>query len=878
VCNALPDEVSIDFAAMGPGVIAFIGPNGSGKSHLLELSGPATCHNKYSHYGVSFLKHVPKGSVGASELTFRSAGHQYRAVLKADPQFSGPATGKTSGWLYRDGVCLTKSGLIGDYTRAIEAVVPPLDVLQTSAFSAQGNVGSIFKKSKAERKDLVIYLLRLSFLQTQAEDARARAGAALERLTTIRAHLTAAQGEATRRAELLAELATAQQALVDERMSLGGAEGVHQLAATALAEAATAERDARANLLRLEEERARLTTALEEAQEAHTKAQAAVDDVRERIIERPAIEAAAALVAELEPQIRDALGAEREANEQLRPLETALASTSEAMAMASAEQGRLTRERDLASTAASRAGSIPALAARVTELEAEAVTLQAAATKGERLIAEAEKEVDAAAIITSQIDVLKAQIGTIEPRAKKHTEHIDCWHGGHEHPCPTGADARQAREQLATLRSQLDALVMPTNVPDVKRLRERLKERRDQLTTNHELAGRTRTDIARLDSDKVTAATLPTIIQDLGAATTRLAGLTDARQKAKDAIAEARSAVAILTSAHAALEKQRAKAAPLTARLAEITALGAQLDMKVAHLSELDLARVAARLAVERAPALPDLSALEESLEHAQHLESELAEQRDRCADAVTSAMTAVARVEGALGNIGDPDTAVAALSEQEALTMTEAADWRVLERSLGRDGVQALALENAGPGISAICNELLRSCFDSRFTVSLETTAEKADGKGVKEVFDIRIFDSVAGAHIEQGSGGEMVILTEAVRMGIAIWNVQQSGCQLRTLWRDESAEGLEAETANQYVTMLRHARVLGGFHQVIFVSHQEVIWRQADAYAYIADGRVSCGTAPLPQNLVEHHSLMGGGGVEGTPPARHPEEALLC
>jgi hypothetical protein len=38
----------------------------------------------------------------------------------------------------------------------------------------------------------------------------------------------------------------------------------------------------------------------------------------------------------------------------------------------------------------------------------------------------------------------------------------------------------------------------------------------------------------------------------------------------------------------------------------------------------------------------------------------------------------------------------------------------------------------------------------------------------------------------------------------------------------------------------MLRRALALGGFAQVIFVSHQPEVWERADSRLFVADGRV--------------------------------------
>jgi exonuclease SbcC len=199
-----------------------------------------------------------------------------------------------------------------------------------------------------------------------------------------------------------------------------------------------------------------------------------------------------------------------------------------------------------------------------------------------------------------------------------------------------------------------------------------------------------------------------------------------------------------------------------------------------------------------------------------------------------------VERCKGALAQLGDPAGDVARLSRREKEIAEAAADWTLLEKAMGRDGIQALEIDAAGPGVTSLANELLASCYGNRFSLAIETTGLKKDG-GLKEVFDVRILDAQNGRDAKQGSGGEMVILDEALRLALAIYQTQQSGYELRTLWRDETAGALSPENADRYVQMLRRARELGGFEQVLFIAHSPDVWQQADSRLFVEAGTVT-------------------------------------
>lgn len=175
--------------------------------------------------------------------------------------------------------------------------------------------------------------------------------------------------------------------------------------------------------------------------------------------------------------------------------------------------------------------------------------------------------------------------------------------------------------------------------------------------------------------------------------------------------------------------------------------------------------------------------------------------------------------------------------------TATEELDhWKHLQKALGREGVQALEIDAAGPEVSDLTNELLHACYGSRFSVSLETAALKADGKGTKEVFELRVIDSERGTEgsADQLSGGEKVLVSEALALAIAIYNARRSSVPLEDLFRDECAGALSSDNAVRYIEMLRKAIDLGGFHRCYFVAHQPELWDLADQRLLVGDGTV--------------------------------------
>lgn len=171
-----------------------------------------------------------------------------------------------------------------------------------------------------------------------------------------------------------------------------------------------------------------------------------------------------------------------------------------------------------------------------------------------------------------------------------------------------------------------------------------------------------------------------------------------------------------------------------------------------------------------------------------------------------------------------------------------DAGEWAVLERALGRDGIQAIEIDAAGPELSSLTNELLTSCFGERFEVRFVTQVPKADGKGSKEVFDVAVIDHERGREgsVDSLSGGEKTVVSEAISLALAIYVGKHSGRQFQTLFRDETAGQLDPDNAARYVTMLRKARVMAGAHQVLFIAQQPAVWESADAVLWCEGGKV--------------------------------------
>jgi DNA repair protein SbcC/Rad50 len=202
------------------------------------------------------------------------------------------------------------------------------------------------------------------------------------------------------------------------------------------------------------------------------------------------------------------------------------------------------------------------------------------------------------------------------------------------------------------------------------------------------------------------------------------------------------------------------------------------------------------------------------------------------------------AQAEQRLRQIEEARQRAHALEAQLREARGERDDYDYLARAFGPDEIQLCEIQAAGPAFSAVVNDLLEGCFDNKFEVRFRTQRPRADGKGMVDDFDIEVRNKTLDriCLVDELSGGQFVLVNEAVNLGIAIYNMRQAeGVRYETLFRDETVGALDVKNAKEYVRMLRRAMEIGGYHQVIFICHAPQVWEMADRILCVADGRVT-------------------------------------
>jgi exonuclease SbcC len=111
----------------------------------------------------------------------------------------------------------------------------------------------------------------------------------------------------------------------------------------------------------------------------------------------------------------------------------------------------------------------------------------------------------------------------------------------------------------------------------------------------------------------------------------------------------------------------------------------------------------------------------------------------------------------------------------------------RLLEKACGRDGVQALLIEQAVPDIEDRANELLERLTGGEMQVRFQTQKQLKSRDAVAETLDIQISDRSGDRPYENFSGGEQFRVNFAIRLALSQILAKRAGARLQTLVIDE-------------------------------------------------------------------------------------------
>jgi len=781
------EVVEIDFGAVDADaqIVALAGPNGAGKTTIMDNLHPyrvmPSRASSPTPGAFSFYDHLVNGDSG-KDLDWEHEGIRYRSVLK----FKTTAkTRKQEAFLFvLDGAQAVPwqdkaTGLISDgktdtYDRAIEAILGKPEVFFTAQFSAQGKQ-PIGKMTAGEVKTLLGQMLGMD--KTAALGAKSQA-----LVKELRPHLNIAHDTVARlQTQVGTEDAghTIASLQANAQSTAQGRQALRKQRDEAIAAWGVAKREfqmqeqnraARAALHKqIEDARAASVAKRSEIQQRH---ESESRKLREQLAQsNRAVQVAAGVEQDLVRRIAD---------------QELLASQAGQLAAAEGQWQALTARREpLQQSMAARQPAIDKLGgirAAIAELQQELARTQ---SSGEHI-----------AVALEKVKATAALLGEV--------------------PCQGSAMARQCKLLAQANRAAAEMQSVSVKLEDVRRA---WKEGRASVKSK----------TAELDALLAQEAHAKKEGEELAGLERSIAQLTAQiakKQYVDAAILELPALREKLRQAQAELASARGHVAPLQARL-DTLAQSQAADLRAFD----DAAAQEGKRLREQLDNLPqvlgqgDLQAAEDRVKDIDALDAQAKASEDRLAQAIRDEASKAERIAQARQDLNRAQAAVNAIS-------AEIAWWTLLGKALGTDGIIAMEIDDAGPAIALLANQLLQDCYGGRFQISLQTQAKTAAGIR-KEAFLIQVEDTHRGESklLDAMSGGEKVWINECLVRAIALYMAQSADTKFETLFSDESDGSLDPERKRQFMQMKRAVLERGGYSQEYLITQTPQLLDMCDA-----------------------------------------------
>lgn len=831
---AFPEERSVNFRYLPEGLIALRGPIGHGKTTLLE--GPAaTIFRSFPSREKKPPFDYATGTDAFLQLVFELEGRGlYRARLNLD----GLHRKQEAVLLRRDPSgeesFVSDKQSLKSYDTAIAELLPSLPDWLASILAVQTKIGSFSEASTAERRVMLQTLMGLDAYERLAERARGALTMVLQAATQAEAMLDALEREDSPGLE--AALARRASDL-DRQLDAIAAERSDLQREIATVEALAAELDGEARRFEAAFARHRSaegTVALRTAE--RTQLEGTIDrTARDGQTER------ARLVQSHAEWIARNLAAQRDTI--LFDSEVARLRAARDTIIAEAE-GRIAKNRtDLLEQGA----TIRAAVAELATLDIGLTAHRADAAAGQAAL---DSHTAAERLLIATLHDLQTKAGELA-RAQTDVGLLDtvpCGGVGDFAACEFLTKAQQAKDRIAALADTPALIVTASEEHTAVRLRiETARDRIETAAVGIALLERQRTFL------KPTADKLPFLNQAQERITALEQRIADTHtQYENDWRAADDRSTAHVARLQAEAELQETEH---VARLAMFDRqLAARLESLTGQLAGLRDAITAAT--AERDQEAATIAQTSDAAARANGAALTLAGARERWNRSTALDATLHAQLDALEAEVAQHATRLHRIVAQRARVArlhAMAHEWDQLVHACGREGIPTLDIDAAAPQLTDLFNDLLLASFGGRFTGQLVTQTLKLSkaksGATHNEVIEFKIYDQLRGGaerDLHDLSGGQKIVVEEALRSAIALLVNQRSPHPMRTCWRDETTGSLDPESAVAYIAMLRRVQEIGGFYHLIYATHSPACWALADSQLIVANGDITVALPP--------------------------------
>lgn len=781
------NEIRLDLSTLPNGLIAITGKNGMGKTTILDNLHPYRLMpyklreaKEWSPNSFSYYDHTFGEAV--KELIFEHGDQIYKSLILIDTDRK-----KQEAYLFQkvgEAWSPLNDGKTRTYDAAIESVVGSPSLFFSSVFRGQ-DARKLSSYPRSEILNIVCELLNIDHIKDHGEKAR-----------YVAAELSRDMDAILRERDTL-------QTLVDDadtriRQELVDNEQLLDVVDSEIA-------DYKAELEALQQKRHDAEIAQAARVEAGKRLAVLLTRKQELEEELASINTTEAV------DLAEARAAVKRINDQIDVTDANNKSCSRRLADLQAEI------MEIETATAGLPEKVAAAAARLKELD-DAAKKAAEATDAKREEAKAmqarstecrllDTQIKGAGQVLEDLKQRAAMLDTLDCRADSSSWVNDA--------CPLLVNAVEARDAIAGKAAQI----------------EELEQKRLMVATAEE-------DLARLNSEGLALKQAQDrAAADLAEAMEEIKGLNELAAKGarlnalKEQIAPVNEQLSTLVTRQYELTDEKAVAED---KLTAIT-LGTSLKRDRVQQAQAGLLSQITELqqALVNDPAL--LAGIEESEKLTSRALADKETRRQALIEKVGELKAGLAKSDQYKGKICE-------LMARFTRIGNEQAAWNIITQACSNDGIIQFEIEDAGPVIASIANDLLNACYGPRFSVRIETQAAKSDG-GLKETFDITVFDAERDElkSIKDMSGGETCWVEDSITRAIALYNAQQSAAEFGTLFTDEKDGALDSERKTEFLDIKRRAMEVGAHTREFFISQTPELVEMADARIVLAKGGVS-------------------------------------
>ncbi|WP_420644710.1 AAA family ATPase [Candidatus Leptofilum sp.] len=178
-----------------------------------------------------------------------------------------------------------------------------------------------------------------------------------------------------------------------------------------------------------------------------------------------------------------------------------------------------------------------------------------------------------------------------------------------------------------------------------------------------------------------------------------------------------------------------------------------------------------------------------------------------------------VAVAQNRLEVLGDQRQRKKELGEKRTAVTQQIQRLKLLEKSCGKSGVQALLIEQALPEIEERANELLDRLTGGEMRVSFETQRKLKSRDALAETLDIHIRDNAGERPYDNYSGGEQFRVNFAVRLALSQLLAKRAGARLQTLVIDEGFGSQDPNGRQRLIEAIN--TIQDDFKRILIITH---------------------------------------------------------